>query len=263
MSKLKLEWYHIVIIVAALAAGGFLFVKSRDNKKLKKLSKEDNRKINELGDRVMELENENLSKDRTIDELQNIIEDFNSNNDSLELELSDEVPEGFQAVHPQELKELDIVPGEGKPEKNNDSESNEYIFTKIPWPWGKEKLYLIFNQLSKPNHEGVPYLTKEEIDVFLKNNFSCFDDEPTGKIFTPNLKNKYTLEYFFYQVYELFKTNKTDIDYYANLLINNFTQWQNSNFNNLKKNMGRQGRKNLSRAEMKASPYHLILEMPS
>lgn len=267
MPNIKLQWYHFLIITVAVAvAGGYIILKNRESKDLKNLSKKNKDKLNEFGDRVMELENSNRSKDKIIEELESIIEDFNEDTPSLELKLVDEVPVGFTATELNELAEVEDIPSEGKSEKNADveqPEENIYTDEKIPWPWEKDKLHFIFNQLSSLNHEGVPYLTEEEIDIFLRNNFSCFSDKPTGQIFTPNIKHKYTFEYFFYQVFASFKLKSTDIDMYANLLINNFTQWRSSNLKTLKKNMGRQGRQIKSRPKLEASPHHIVLEVPS
>ena len=124
-------------------------------------------------------------------------------------------------------------------EKDYPKATPEEMSKKIKWRHGKEKLERIFMLLTIGNSTVSPLLTKVEVMEFLHNNFSCYDHKPTGRIFCPVYHYKYTLEAFIFQVYKNYHNRRGDKTVYANLLINNFEQFQGKNLKSIKVNFSR------------------------
>ena len=97
-------------------------------------------------------------------------------------------------------------------------EWNDNEYGKIVWYHGVEVLEDIFMQLTRQVGLIEPILTEAEVKEFLRNNFTCYPDKPTGRVFSANVKHKYTLEGFIYQVYKEYKLNRNQKDDYARLL---------------------------------------------
>lgn len=119
----------------------------------------------------------------------------------------------------------------------DDWNGNEY--GKIMWLKGTELLEEIFMELTKQKGIIGPILTEMEVKELLRNNFSCYPDKPTGRIFSANIKRKYTLEGFIYQVFDKYGLNRNQKNDYAQLLIKNFHRWQGADLTSVKTSMSR------------------------
>jgi hypothetical protein len=103
----------------------------------------------------------------------------------------------------------------------------------------KKEIKDYFFLLTSMNNEGSQFMSKKEISHFLRANFKGFNPKINIKKFNPNI-NQTNLRYFVYKFYLKYSKTVHSSDIFINLLLMNFTQFDNSEFSTIKKKFSNQ-----------------------
>lgn len=121
---------------------------------------------------------------------------------------------------------------------NNKSPEQTELDTRINCKGATNDIKNYFLKLSQKNEDGFPILKEEEITHLLQANFTNFALRTNIKKITPNL-NQANLRYFIYQFFLKYSKTTHEADVYARLLKNNFTQFENTEIDVIKKSFSK------------------------
>lgn len=121
---------------------------------------------------------------------------------------------------------------------NHTSACNDEQDNRIDCRADNEKIIAYFMRLAQKDEAGQQIMRKEDIELLLSANFKGFQPKANIKITTPHL-NQANLRYFIYKFYFQYSKTTHEAEVYAYFLKNNFTQFENTEIDVIKKGFSR------------------------
>lgn len=118
------------------------------------------------------------------------------------------------------------------------SKANQEPDTRIDCKANDEQISAYFMKLAQKDKTGQQIMKKEDVEYLLCANFKGFQPEVNSRKMTPHI-NQANLRYFVYQFYFQYSKTTHEADVYARFLKDNFTRFENTEIDVIKKSFSR------------------------
>lgn len=189
-------------------------------------------------------EKESIRPESISDFIETPIEAISSNEDKLEIE-----------IEPSQNSDQVLPPKETSTQK---LANEEEMRKKIPSCLGQKELENDLWKFHAKNSKGEYILEFEEVKELILNICYYCPDKPTGKMFSAKIERVYTLPYLMFQIYNKHKFNNNTALKFAQILVDNITQYKDKTAKSIVKNWGKPGNGKL-RSELESNPYIILI----